>query len=187
MERQGNRSPEASPQGLYPCAGHQVSEHPQWLALSITSDREWNQLVGWLGKPAWAREIGTTLADRRAQQENIDEALRGVFAERDLKDSVEQLLEAGIPAAAIADPRALTGHPQLAARGFLEEVDHPLVGRQSTMGAPFRFASVDHWLRHAAPTLGQHNAEILTGLGYGPDEIEQLKNEKVIGDWPEGA
>jgi crotonobetainyl-CoA:carnitine CoA-transferase CaiB-like acyl-CoA transferase len=69
----------------------------------------------------------------------------------------------------------------------MEEVDHPVVGRQSTMGAPFRFASVDRWLRRAAPTLGQHNAEILVELGYGPEEIEQLKTEKVIGHWPEGV
>jgi crotonobetainyl-CoA:carnitine CoA-transferase CaiB-like acyl-CoA transferase len=55
------------------------------------------------------------------------------------------------------------------------------------MGAPFRFASVDRWLRRAAPTLGQHNAEILGELGYGPDEIEQLKAEKVTGHWPEGV
>jgi crotonobetainyl-CoA:carnitine CoA-transferase CaiB-like acyl-CoA transferase len=187
MERQGNRSPEAAPQGLYPCAGHHASEHPQWLALSITSEAQWGRLLAWLGDPAWAGKIGTTLAERRAHQDTIDEALGRVFAQRDLGDSVDELVAAGIPAAAIVDPRALTGHPQLAARGFMEEVDHPVVGRQSTMGAPFRFASVDRWLHHAAPTLGQHNAEILTELGYGPEEIEQLKTEKVIGHWPEGV
>jgi crotonobetainyl-CoA:carnitine CoA-transferase CaiB-like acyl-CoA transferase len=187
MERQGNRSPEAAPQGLYPCAGHHASEHPQWLALSITSEAQWGRLLAWLGEPAWAGKIGTTLAERRAHQDTIDEALGRVFAQRDLGDSVDELVAAGIPAAAIVDPRALTGHPQLAARGFMEEVDHPVVGRQSTMGAPFRFASVDRWLHHAAPTLGQHNAEILTELGYGPEEIEQLKTEKVIGHWPEGV
>ena len=187
MERQGNRSPEAAPQGLYPCAGHHATENPQWLALSITSEAQWRQLLAWLGNPPWASEIGRTLPERRAHQDTIDEALERVFAQRDLGDSVDELVAAGIPAAAIVDPRALTGHPQLAARGFMEEVDHPVVGRQSTMGAPFRFASVDRWLRHAAPTLGQHNAEILSELGYGPEEIEQLKTEKVIGHWPEGV
>ena len=53
------------------------------------------------------------------------------------------------------------------------------------MSAPFRFASVDHWLERAAPVLGQHNAEVLAELGYGPEEIEALTAEKVIGDWPE--
>ena len=53
------------------------------------------------------------------------------------------------------------------------------------MGAPFRYASVDRWLEHAAPTLRQHNAEVLRELGYDDAAIEALAAEKVIGDWPE--
>ncbi len=92
-----------------------------------------------------------------------------------------------MPAARVVDPRTLCEHPQLVARGFMEEVDHPIVRRQRTMGAPFRYASVDHWLKHTAPILGEHNAEILRELGYAEDEIEVLVNEKVIGYWPEGT
>jgi len=187
MERQGNRSPDAAPQGLYPCQGHHASDSPQWLALSIQDENQWRALVDWLGGPAWARAIGADLVQRRARHDAIDAQLYPVFAARELQTSVEELLAAGIPAAAIVDPRALSDHPQLAARGFMEEVDHPVVGPQSTMGAPFRFASVDRWLRRAAPTLGQHNHEILGELGYGPDEIEKLEAEKVIGHWPEGV
>ena len=72
------------------------------------------------------------------------------------------------------------------ARRFHEEVTHPVVGRQATMGAPFRYASVEHWLERAAPTLGQHNAEILHELGYDDERVAALAAKKVIGDWPEG-
>jgi crotonobetainyl-CoA:carnitine CoA-transferase CaiB-like acyl-CoA transferase len=100
---------------------------------------------------------------------------------------VAELVAAGVPAATVVDPRTLAEHPQFVARGFLDEVGHAIVGRQATMGAPFRFASVDHWLKHAAPVLGEHNAEILRELGHGEDEIEALAAEKVIGDWPAGV
>ena len=50
---------------------------------------------------------------------------------------------------------------------------------------PFRYASVDHWLRNAAPTLGQHNREILGELlGLGPEEIDRLREDGVIGEMP---
>ena len=173
--------------GGSPCRDHHPSDNPQWLALSITDENQWRALVDWLGDPPWAQAIGAHLAERRAQHDAIDERLREVFAGRELSAALEELLAAGVPAAAIADPRALTHHPQLAARGFLEEIDHPVVGRQSTMGAPFRFASVDRWLRRPAPTLGQHNHEILGELGYASDEIKKLETEKVIGHWPEGV
>ena len=186
MQRQGNRSPEAAPQGLYPCQGHDPGTNPRWLALSIVTEAQWRHLVAWLGEPAWAQAVGESFARRRDQQHAIDPELRKVFAGLDLESSVEQLVAAGVPAATIADPRALASHPQLAARGFFEEVDHPVVGLQATMAAPFRFASVDRWLRRPAPTLGQHNAEILKELGYGPDEIDKLKAENVTGNWPQG-
>jgi crotonobetainyl-CoA:carnitine CoA-transferase CaiB-like acyl-CoA transferase len=187
MERQGNRSPEAAPQGLYACIGHHVSENPQWLALSVASKAQWKALVDWLGRPEWATRIGADLASRRGRQDEIDEALRRAFAKRDRIDCVEELIAAGVPAAPVVDPRTLASHPQLVARGFLEEVEHPVVGLQATMSAPFRFASVERWLTRAAPVLGEHNAGLLHELGYNEDEIEALVADEVIGTRPEGV
>ncbi|MBW2230518.1 MAG: CoA transferase [Deltaproteobacteria bacterium] len=187
MQRQGNRSPEAAPQGLYPCSDHHVSDNPQWLALSVASEAQWEAFLDWLGRPDWATQVGGDLISRRRQHDRLDEALRGVFAERNRDACVEELIAAGVPAACVVDPRMLAEHPQLVARGFQEEVEHPVVGRQATMSAPFRYASIDHWLDAAAPLLGQHNAEILRELGRDEDEIERLTAEKVIGDWPEGV
>jgi crotonobetainyl-CoA:carnitine CoA-transferase CaiB-like acyl-CoA transferase len=185
MERAGNRSPGTAPQGLYACAGHHVSNHPQWLALSVETEAQWNALVDWLGRPDWVAGVGGDLASRRAAQDALDVELRRVFETREREACVAELSAAGVPAARVVDPRSLAEHPQFVARGFLDEVEHPVVGPQATMGAPFRYASVDHWLEHAAPTLGQHNAEVLRELGYDDTAIEALAAEKVIGDWPE--
>ena len=78
-------------------------------------------------------------------------------------------------------------HPQLQARGFYEEIDHPVVGTVPTPTLPFRFASVDRWLRTPAPTMGQHNHEILVGdLGVDESRYAELEDAQIIGDRPIG-
>jgi crotonobetainyl-CoA:carnitine CoA-transferase CaiB-like acyl-CoA transferase len=186
MQREGNRAPEAAPQGLYACRDHHVSLDPRWLALSVATASQWRALVNWLEHPAWADGIGTDLLSRRHAHDRIDEQLRSVFAQRDLDTCLLELSDAGVPVARVVDPRTLSEHPQLVARKFLEEVEHSTVGRQNTMSVPFRYASVDHWISTPAPLIGEHNVEVLRATGLDEDEIEALAKEKVIGDRPEG-
>ena len=94
LGRDGNRSPGAAPQGLYPCRGSE-----QWLALSIATDEQWQALVRALGAPAWATDPALAgAAGRRAAHDAIDARLRAWAAARDLAATVEALVAAGIPA-----------------------------------------------------------------------------------------
>jgi crotonobetainyl-CoA:carnitine CoA-transferase CaiB-like acyl-CoA transferase len=98
------------------------------------------------------------------------------------------LVAHGVPAAVGRDPRSMYDHPQLRARGFYEEIDHPIVGSMPTPTLPFRFASVDRWLRTPAPTLGQHNHEILVDdLGIDEATYQKLEDAQIIGDRPKGV
>jgi crotonobetainyl-CoA:carnitine CoA-transferase CaiB-like acyl-CoA transferase len=52
---------------------------------------------------------------------------------------------------------------------------------------PFRFASVDRWLRTPAPTLGEHNHEILVDeLGVDEATYAELEANQIIGTRPLG-
>ncbi|HYC24033.1 MAG TPA: CoA transferase [Candidatus Bathyarchaeia archaeon] len=187
LERSGNRSPGAAPQGLYACRGS-TPGNERWLALSVVTDAQWGALKIVLGSPAWADEPRlATLAGRRAAHDAIDAQLEPWFAERERDDLVDRLLAAGVPAAATLDPRTASRHPQMAARGFHEELTHPVAGTQPVAGLPFRFASARRWLRVPAPTMGQDNHEILRRLaGLDDDEIARLEADDIIGDRPRG-
>jgi crotonobetainyl-CoA:carnitine CoA-transferase CaiB-like acyl-CoA transferase len=184
LERDGTRSPGHAPQGLYRAAGDE-----QWLAVSVASDAQWRGLVEALGAPDWAADPGlATHAGRRARHDELDARLatwaRGVDAEA----AAERLLAHGVPASAARDPRSMYDHPQHQARGFYEEIDHPVVGVRATPTPPFRFASLPRWLRTPAPTLGAHNHDILVGdLGIDDARYAELVDRGIIGDRPTGV
>lgn len=187
MQRRGNRAPDAAPQGIYPSKGH-APEHERWLALSIETDEQWAALVALLGSPAWATSADlSNAAGRQAEHDRIDDELRAWFAKHDLETTVAQLTKSGVPAGTVWDTRRGSEHPQLAARGFFETVAHDVAGTHPTPTLPFRYASVDRWIRRPAPKLGEHNRQILCDLlGVTPEELSSLEAEQVIATRPQG-
>ena len=184
IERDGNRSPHVAPQGLY-----EGREEETWLAISIATDAQWRALVDALGSPDWAvdQELAT-YTGRRARHDELDARLAEWSAQQDVAEAAELLIANGVPAASGRDPRSMYDHPQLQARGFYEEVGHPIVGPMPTPTLPFRFASVDRWLRTPAPTMGQHNREILVDeLGVDDATYAALVESHIIGDRPRGV
>lgn len=181
LTREGNRCASAAPQGLYACRGSE-----NWLALSIETEAQWKALVETLDRPAWAMEPELqTLGGRRAAHDTIDAELLRWAAERDLQITVDELIARGVPAATLCDGRLGSLHPQMKARRFFEEVEHPVVGRHPIPTQPFRYARQEPWIRTPAPTLGQHNHEILSALlGLTDSEIAELETLEIIGTRP---
>jgi crotonobetainyl-CoA:carnitine CoA-transferase CaiB-like acyl-CoA transferase len=165
LHRDGNRSWWADPQGLFATAGGPED----WLAVSCETDAQRAALAGVTGTATEA-------------------SVAAWASERTLDDAVATLLAAGVPAAALADPRLLSGHPQHVARGYFETRTQLVAGPHPFPGPPFRFASRGDagWLHRAAPAVGEHNAEVLGALGVDADELERLTAAGVIGTRPKG-
>jgi crotonobetainyl-CoA:carnitine CoA-transferase CaiB-like acyl-CoA transferase len=183
MQREGNRAPWAAPQGLYACRGRE-----QWLALSVATDDQWQALRHALGDPPFAQDPAlATHAGRRAAHDRLDLELARWAAGQDAAEAVALLLAHGVPAAPLVDPRTTHTHAQLVARGFYERMEHPVAGAHVVATLPFRFASVARWMRAPAPSLGQHNREILGGLlGLPAEDIDALEAAGVVGTRPKG-
>jgi crotonobetainyl-CoA:carnitine CoA-transferase CaiB-like acyl-CoA transferase len=183
ITRDGNRGPAAAPQGVYACRGEE-----QWLALAVEDQEQWRACCEVIGRPDLGLlEDLASREGRRANHDRIDDVLRDWAARWDLAEAVDALVAAGVPASAVVDPRLASCEPQLVARGYFESVEHPIAGTHPVPGLPWRARGVDRWTRSPAPTLGQHNEEILGGwLGCSADELIALEEKQVIGSWPLG-
>ncbi|MDE7186445.1 MAG: CoA transferase [Lachnospiraceae bacterium] len=94
---------------------------------------------------------------------------------------VEKMLGKGIPAAPLYDVKQITEDEHIAkVREMFIEVDHPVIGRSKVNGNPVKLMDMMPRINRPAPTLGQHNEEVLAGLGYTKEQIGELQEEKVV-------
>jgi len=182
LERDENRGPVSAPQGVYECGGDQ-----ELLALAVPSDAHWARLREAMGNPEWARDPALEhAAGRRAQHDLLDEQLEAWLRSRPAAEAAQLLRDAGVPAEPLMNPHFVHPNPQHDHREFFQLMDHPYTGSTRYPGVPMRFSALPRALHlRPPPTLGQHNQEVLGGeLGLSDDDLERLRDEKVIGDRP---
>jgi crotonobetainyl-CoA:carnitine CoA-transferase CaiB-like acyl-CoA transferase len=179
--RQGNRSRDAAPQGVYRALGDDA-----WVAVSVETDAQWQGLVRALGEPVWARAPELANAPGRlAARDQLDAELERVIGTLERDAAVERLLAEDVPAAPIEHPNRTGENAQARARGFFQELEHPLTGKTPYPSYPARFDGHFAPWRRPAPSLGQHNDEVLTELlGLSEDELKELREAGVIGERP---
>ena len=126
LQRQGNRSNFAAPQNVYACKSEGTES---WLAVSVTTDQEWENLKAALGSPNWAKaENLNSHWGRLSRQDSIDENISKWAKDITVQDAVELLIAHKVPAGEVKDARLAGSHPQFLARKYYEEVAHPAVG-----------------------------------------------------------
>jgi crotonobetainyl-CoA:carnitine CoA-transferase CaiB-like acyl-CoA transferase len=184
MARQGNHQPGGAHQGVYACL-----EPDQWVAVRITSDEAWRGLLGVLGSPAWSLDtLLDTVAGRSESADVLDAGLASWVAGQSQKEAVSTLRAAGVDAEPVVHASDVDLDEQMNARGYWEEVTHPIVGPKRFPGWPMRYASrTAPWFRRPAPLLGQHNDEVLGSVGITGDELAVLAAEGIIGTRPAGT
>ena len=128
----------------------------------------WSNFVDWVQDAELSSD--PTLAEEENQHKRRDFIMERLdnWASRFTKaELVEQAQRLHFPASPVSTPLDLVSDPQLIARGFLGEMDHPEFGEIFfPHGA---IASVLGTQLGPAPRLGEHNEEILIGLLHAND------------------
>ena len=187
LQRDGNRGPTAAPQNLY--RTNEIDEFGRrdcWVAVAVATDKQWAGLTDALGRPEWAVDPALASAKgRRRKHDLIDEHLLAWCETRTGDDIVDTLWGHGVPVAKVMQPHRQSELPQLAARGFFEDVDHPVNARTPHSTLPFTSTRGPARVHvQPAPLLGQHNREVLTELGLSDKDIDELEAQGVIGTAP---
>jgi crotonobetainyl-CoA:carnitine CoA-transferase CaiB-like acyl-CoA transferase len=102
-----------------------------------------------------------------------------IFATDTRENWVKILRDYGVISAPINTILEASKDPDVIANNYITEVDHPKAGKIKEVGFPWEFSKFKP-RAGIAPELGEHNHQILHGLGYSEADIAELKKEEVI-------
>ncbi|MYH67891.1 MAG: CoA transferase [Dehalococcoidia bacterium] len=160
-QRRGNLM--SSSMAIYPCLDGQVGVH--------VMARNWPNFAEATGHAEWLEdERYATAESRRAHDDELMAELITWAASLGKKEAYALGGEYRAPITFIHTMEDLLDSPQLAARGFLRRIEHPVAGEASYPGPPW-WMGPDAWRDGPAPLLGEHTDEVLAGAGLSKTDI----------------
>ena len=169
--RNGNRHENYAPHGVYPAAKETDPEIDAWVAIAVDGDESWQALCEVIHQPGLADDprFGSH-ADRKANEDELDQIIRQWTAERDKWEVASNLQAAGVAAAPVEHLKdMLDRDPQLhrhyqTVRQPGSEVDIP-VQREAArwVGMPLEL--------QRSPLLGEHSAYVVQDI-LGVDDVQ---------------
>jgi len=129
----------------------------------------------WLSNPLFASNY------LRAQNvKALEEEIESELVKHKAAYWLQLLDEYGVPSSPIYSYDQTLNDPHILERDMVLSYEHPTAGPMRTLGFPAKFSQTPGQLTKAAPTLGQHNEEILKSLHVTDERIKQLNTANII-------
>jgi CoA:oxalate CoA-transferase len=147
----------------------------RYLAIGTPNDERFAKLMQTLG-------LGSHLSDprfssyssRKAHENALLAMVEPAVRAREAQELEAALLAVGVPCARVNNYQEVFDHPQIIARGVVQEVEHPRLGTMRTTRNPVLLDRDSPAIERHAPMLGEHSRDVLDELGYSPDAIREL-------------
>jgi crotonobetainyl-CoA:carnitine CoA-transferase CaiB-like acyl-CoA transferase len=176
----GNRASHipGGPYGCYKCLGED-----RWCAIAVFDESEWQALCKASGHADWAKDDRfSTLSMRKDHAEELDILIEAWTSKARAEDVMELLQSVGVPVGVVQNAEDLAKDPQLQARAFFVELEHPSLRKTVADRSPIRIEgiSVRDW--KSAPLMGSENRYVyLELLGLTEAELDAYIKKGVIG------
>ena len=141
---------------------------------------DWQILVDFLEAPELDDPRFDNASARLENAEALGEILDRIFATKQKQEIFYAAHEKRFIYGVIDSPEETVDNPQIRAQGYYVPVEHPELGEINFPGAPFLMSGSPWRVASTAPTLGQHNGDVLGTLGYDAAQLAYLTAAEVI-------
>ena len=175
-ERVGNDFPDAAPRSLYKTADN------QWLGLSATSQSTFEGLAKAMGmEDLLERTEFKDNAARLENRESLNDELNSWLGQRNLKETMDQLIPAGGVVGPVYDAAQIMEDPHFHSRQDIIDIDDPELGQTKMLGVVPKFSETPGAVEHAGPKFGEHNRHIYSSwLGLDEEKLTELNRQGTI-------
>ena len=158
-----------------------------YVMIAAGSDALFVRLVNALGAPELASDPRfVDNPSRVANRAAIVDAVTVLTCDRKAADLLELLRVAGVPSAPILKMDQVMAEAQTRESGILVGAPHPRLPDYRSIGLPIQWNGARPGVRRVPPKLGEHDADVLTWLGYTLDDIRALRERGVLSGAPRG-
>lgn len=153
-----------------------------YVMVVLYPNKQWKGLAEGLGNPPWTTdEKFNSVKARESNCAELDRNLKEEALKYDTDDLFYRVQSKGTACAFVCSAERAFHSPQLNARKFFIEMEHPAAGKLMYPGHPYTFSKTPSSKHQGAPLLGQHNEKVYCGrLGYAPQDLVTLREAGII-------
>jgi formyl-CoA transferase len=170
----GNDHPTGIPTGVFPTSdGH--------INIAASSSRIFTRFCEVIGRPDWLRhDEWTTQAGRSKDRQAINAAISEVTRTKPSAHWIDLFETNGIPCGPINSMDQVFADRQVKHLGMATEMNSPHVGQKHVVASAINISGFSKAIRSHAPDAREHTDDILRGVGYSDQELDDMRRKGVI-------
>ncbi|WP_417707442.1 CaiB/BaiF CoA transferase family protein [Pseudomonas sp.] len=173
-EPAGSALPGITPSNSYPC------NDGSYVLIAGNGDSIYKRLMSLIGRDDLGNDPRLAQNDGRSQHaELIDAAIAEWTAQRGRDEVIEALKGARVPAGYPYTAADIVQDPHYLARQMIEQVQTS-VGPLKVPGVLPKLSRTPGRIGTGGPQLGEHNDDILAGLGLSAEQVAGLRERGII-------
>ncbi|MDA0769993.1 MAG: hypothetical protein BZY79_03690 [SAR202 cluster bacterium Casp-Chloro-G4] len=152
------------------------------LAVGCLSDPLRKRMVDVLGLDDIRFQPGYDMYSEETQAFNLRLVGQAeeIFLKKTVSDWLELLDAAGVPAGPVRFVEELLADEQVVSNGLVVELEHTQAGKVTMVGPLVKMSETPLEAQSASPALGESTVDILRGLGYDDQKLNELRQKGVI-------
>ena len=161
--------------------GHPMPCADGWIVAQTGAGADWNEMARFFDRPQLLEPQFVEQARSAEYDRELDAVLLDAVKDRERRELFRTASEMRMLLGLVQTPEDLIHCPQLNAREFFREVDHPVMGKLMVPAVLFNLSLTPYQLRLPAPLLGQHTVLVYRDcMGYGAADLVRLRQLDII-------